>query len=633
MAQAYGNLPGPVKGAITALGSVVGVAALGAGAFLTLTPKILDTVESFNRLAPAGGRARGALVGVGKAAGAATAAIVGFEVVKGLHNSMQAPTASLEKFTQALVGIDKEKGALDSLFADIGAKEFEGDISSAGDALNKLINQDFNGAIESFGASALGIDNGMSKLADGITKVDQSIASAVSSGDMELAAKGFKSVAESADAKGVSLDKVAEKFPEYLDSLRKLASDSKVTLTEQELLNWAMGKTPAAMEAAAASGDKAAAGIAAVGDASTAAAPLTEEVAKRLEEVGLSADGAVTDIGKFTAALFNAGLLSLSASDAAIGYQDAIDKMTESVTKNGTSLDKDTEAGRANQTAFNGLAKAAMTSAEATATETLATQGSKAAQDQLQGSLRTSYDDLLKAAEGFVGAGDEADTMARKALGIPKNVNIDAWIADHASGTLEGIKGKADGLDGKKVNISVTTTYYDILKTKDERTANDYLDNSGMGSLGKSTGGILRGYSVGGQLPTSGPGTDTVDGFLGIDSVGIPRARLDAGEWIINSTSSERYNRELAAINVGTFPKLPGYANGGVLSREYSARDLGYTSSTSGASNAGPASFEGNLYLDSGEFLGKVRGVARQEANGAIVMADSQSKFRRVGRQ
>ncbi|MCU1639718.1 MAG: hypothetical protein JWL94_2365, partial [Microbacteriaceae bacterium] len=53
MAQAYGNLPGPVKGAITALGSVVGVAALGAGAFLTLTPKILDTVESFNRLAPA----------------------------------------------------------------------------------------------------------------------------------------------------------------------------------------------------------------------------------------------------------------------------------------------------------------------------------------------------------------------------------------------------------------------------------------------------------------------------------------------------------------------------------------------------------------------------------------------------
>jgi hypothetical protein len=46
---------------------------------------------------------------------------------------------------------------------------------------------------------------------------------------------------------------------------------------------------------------------------------------------------------------------------------------------------------------------------------------------------------------------------------------------------------------------------------------------------------------------------------------------VDAGEWIVNRNSSDRYNRELAAINAGTFPKLPGYASGG-RSREYSAR-------------------------------------------------------------
>jgi hypothetical protein len=40
-------------------------------------------------------------------------------------------------------------------------------------------------------------------------------------------------------------------------------------------------------------------------------------------------------------------------------------------------------------------------------------------------------------------------------------------------------------------------------------------------------------------------------------------ARVDAGEWIINRGSSGRYNRELAAINAGTFPKLPGFAGGG----------------------------------------------------------------------
>ncbi|WP_408925865.1 hypothetical protein ACKFRT_04290 [Corynebacterium sp. YSMAA1_1_F7] len=65
------------------------------------------------------------------------------------------------------------------------------------------------------------------------------------------------------------------------------------------------------------------------------------------------------------------------------------------------------------------------------------------------------------------------------------------------------------------------------------------------------------------RLPTFGPGTERRDGFLAFDSAGVPSAMLDAGEWIINSRSSAKYNKELAAINAGTFPKLPGYAKGG----------------------------------------------------------------------
>ena len=65
------------------------------------------------------------------------------------------------------------------------------------------------------------------------------------------------------------------------------------------------------------------------------------------------------------------------------------------------------------------------------------------------------------------------------------------------------------------------------------------------------------------RLPTSGPGTHTTDGFLAFDQDGMPAARLDAGEWIINGRSSEKYNKELKAINAGTFPKLPGYNTGG----------------------------------------------------------------------
>lgn len=85
---------------------------------------------------------------------------------------------------------------------------------------------------------------------------------------------------------------------------------------------------------------------------------------------------------------------------------------------------------------------------------------------------------------------------------------------------------------------------------------------------GHAAGGRLPGYAGGGRhtgyrLPLVGPGANEVDGFTGIDENGNPIARVDAGEWIINAHSSERYDRELAAINDGTFPKLPGYAAGG----------------------------------------------------------------------
>ena len=90
----------------------------------------------------------------------------------------------------------------------------------------------------------------------------------------------------------------------------------------------------------------------------------------------------------------------------------------------------------------------------------------------------------------------------------------------------------------------------------------------GGGASGWATGGRLPGYASGGRhtgyrLPLVGPGTNEVDGFTGLDEYGNPIARVDAGEWIINARSSEDYDRELAAINAGTFPKLPGYAAGG----------------------------------------------------------------------
>jgi hypothetical protein len=108
----------------------------------------------------------------------------------------------------------------------------------------------------------------------------------------------------------------------------------------------------------------------------------------------------------------------------------------------------------------------------------------------------------------------------------------------------------------------------------------------------------------------------------------MPVARLDANEWIINGHSSSRYNRELAAINAGTFPKLPGYANGARAGHEYSAQSLGYAPARAAAASAhAPDVYVQNPFT--GDYL-LARAVS--VADGRIAQADGQSRYIRTGR-
>lgn len=80
-------------------------------------------------------------------------------------------------------------------------------------------------------------------------------------------------------------------------------------------------------------------------------------------------------------------------------------------------------------------------------------------------------------------------------------------------------------------------------------------------------GGRLPKNSRGSRLPTSGPGTDRTDGILGISADGTPMSWVDAGEWIINADSSEKYDALLSAVNAddpeAIAAALPENAGGG----------------------------------------------------------------------
>lgn len=97
------------------------------------------------------------------------------------------------------------------------------------------------------------------------------------------------------------------------------------------------------------------------------------------------------------------------------------------------------------------------------------------------------------------------------------------------------------------------------------------LASLGLSGLNPFSGRAVRkiaGKATGGRLPTTGAGTDRVDGILGVAASGMPIARVDAGEWVINRRSSQKYDRLLAAINEDRVPAgvLPAYADGGVIS-------------------------------------------------------------------
>lgn len=544
LVDAIGKIPAPILSAGAGIAGVVGVAALGAGAFLNLTPKVLDAMEAFNRLAPAGGRARGALVAVGKAAGVAggIAAVVTVLAKLAEADYMSKIDTGLGKVADALADVARDSpgasAALDGLFKDRDGGDLIRDVTDIESAIKRTFNRDwqqqFNDWGESLVSGITGVQGSSQILAGSFDRLDQGLAGLVSGGRTKDAETAFNQIKEAADAQGVSVDDLKEKFPEYQDALAAASAESKN---------------------AAADSTAAATAITSTGEAASGAAPLTEEVSKALEDIGVSADGTVSNLAKFAEALINAGLLQLSARDAARNFQAAIDGVDAAIKENGTSLDIHTEKGRANQAALDAVASAGLNVVKSNA-------ANGESQKTLQGNLRTTYDNLVASAGQFGVTGGAADSLARKVLGIPPKANIDTWMSTAAKQMAEQTTGAINNIPR---NVVVNTTYNETtIQRVIRQLSGDTGAPVGAGTVlapKKAKGGRIPGFDTGGRLPMSGPGTDTVDGILGVSSLtGAPTAFVDAGEWVINRRSSDRYDRVLAAINAGTYP---AYADGG----------------------------------------------------------------------
>lgn len=476
---AFTDLPGPVKGAVGAIAGVGGVAATAAGALLMLTPRAADTVAAFSRLAEKSPATARGLTNVGKAAGIASAALVGFSVLKGWANDAAPATKGLEETTNAVLRLkDAANGdftALDDLFSS-------GDsIRDLGDAIRYADPSDMDAHMESFGSTVLGLETPAARAREQFDTLGKTLATM----DAESAAEQFRKLRDAAEAEGSTMlstwEGVKEYMPAYAESVEAASNATGKAADEATLYGIAMGHLPSYMQPA----QDATEGVATAAEDATESLGALGQVDAGSNVGGIAeAMGVLTDeatelddkLDGVLDALTRMGVLESNAISATMGYQEALENLATTAAENAATLDLTTEAGRNNMSALQGLADAGreLLDANARAGES---------QGTLRDGLINTYDTLVANAQAMGQSATEADALARKLMGIPANVDVETYLSDAAlvaaeatgnaieaipgyrgvtvavteDGTVGEVQASIDQVDGKTVYMYVTT--------------------------------------------------------------------------------------------------------------------------------------------------------------------------------
>lgn len=614
LVDAFGKIPTPILNAGVGIAGIAGAGLLLGGVLMTALPKLMEFRASMSALATAAPRTATGLSRVGKAAGVAMVAMIALQVVAAVFTEKD--TKSAEDYGQALLKVGKAgadgKSGLDGLFTGfdkLGGRNIS-DINSLSGAIQKLTHQDFNDVANKFVepiTKFLGFPKQeIGQLEDRLNGLGDAMGNLVKNGGAETAAKNFQELTKEFEKNGKGAKEALDSVPGYADALKELATQSGVTLDEQGLLDLAMGKVPDSMKKAAGATETF---TNAVGETK----PVTEDMAKELEKIGVSAQGTVTILNSFVEVMQRAGLLTLSERDSQRAYADALmnvglnaDGTGAAVGEMGVEFGKATEQGRKNEAMFDAVARAGMSTTQTMADTTDAFGANVYTQEQLQANLVTTYNNLITTAGQFGITGDAATTLARDILKIPANANINTWMSDYALKMAQQTTGELDKLDGRKVTTTIETINRQV-------NTSEYREDPSMVGLDPST---FAKKATGGRV--YGPGSTTSDS--------IP-TMLSKDEYVIKASAAK-------ALGYGYLDKLNGGdtqpLKAGVQYAPASApaRQMVASASTSDA----PTQMTGTLVMDSGEVLGVFHGVAVAAAKGVVSSADSNSQRTRAGR-
>ncbi|MGD7790112.1 phage tail tape measure protein [Propionibacteriaceae bacterium Y1700] len=534
LAGAFDAIPGPVKSAGTVIASIASVALLVGGGLMKLAVSVAETRAAMDALAKSSPGAVRGIRGLSIAGGVAvgiTALVVALGELQNAttnvsHSATDARIALAELAkTGDMAGIDKLFKVDSSVFSSI---------DGLGDAI-KAVSLNANDAVYRFGE----VGNAMLPLTSELEQAKQQFAlldQQLAQMDPGQASQAFAELSRRLYEAEVPVGDIIALFPEMAEETKKAAEAAGYKIqNDRELVAIMGGQLPPAMQKAKEAAEQNAGAMDGQSTAIDGTASAAEKAAKALEEMRAEQDATAE--------------AALAASNAQIAFEQALDDTSEAAKENGKNLNLDTQAGRDNQSALNGLIERSRAYIEQL-------ESTSAGSDKVAAAKKRAAAEILKTAKAMgMERSDALDLIATMGL-IPDEVSTDISapgakptkkqvdeinkalddmppekrariISEWMSGGYKAAKRAIDSLPASKTT-TLTTRHVAV-----------YSETGKRGRVGT---GPTYGRAYGGRIPGASP-HDRADN--------IPVAAT-AGEWMIQRPSVRLYGDDIMAdLNAG----------------------------------------------------------------------------------
>lgn len=173
-----------------------------------------------------------------------------------------------------------------------------------------------------------------------------------------------------------------------------------------------------------------------------------DKLRSQLESTNERLDEGRERLDRLKESLFGAADMTLNLRDAKRAYEEQLDSTTETIARNGRTLDVNTEAGRANQESIDGMAAAAHDQIQAMIEQGKSTQ-------QVTEFTRQARQDFIEAADAAGLEAQEARNLADRLGLVPSEVQTKADLIDEASAKIQRLEERIAQLE-REIGITAT---------------------------------------------------------------------------------------------------------------------------------------------------------------------------------